>query len=171
MQTHRPATDKNGFIYMLAGDTGASDTDPWATMKTAENLWVGTGSHVMMIVGAAAKTMAGAGYQKTTDDARSGSFPPVTPSISSEHPIDAGPSDPQSAGDFRGPDAFLLEPDDLGSLPPNGRHTPLVAPLSLGFGDAFPLAFQHGFPLRLPTVEFKKRMLLLRRSRPAMPSK
>ena len=49
--------------------------------------------------------------------------------------------------------------------------TPLVAPLSLGFGDAFPLAFQHGFPLSLPTVEFKKRMLLLRRSRPAMPSK
>ena len=50
MQTHGPATDKTGFIYMLAGDTGASDTDPWATMKTAENLWVETGSHVMMIV-------------------------------------------------------------------------------------------------------------------------
>ena len=30
-QTHGPATDKTGFIYMLAGDTGASNTDPWAT--------------------------------------------------------------------------------------------------------------------------------------------
>jgi hypothetical protein len=64
--THGPATDKTGFIYMLAGDTGASNTDPWATAKTADNHWVETGSHVM-IVGAAAKTMAGAGYQKTAD--------------------------------------------------------------------------------------------------------
>ena len=129
MQTHGPATDKTGFIYMLAGDTGASDTDPWATMKTAENHWVETGSHVMMIVGAAAKTMAGAGYQKTTDDARSGSFPPVTPSISSEHPIDAGPSDPQSAGDFRGPDAFLLEPDDSLMISAACRRTVGTRPL------------------------------------------
>jgi hypothetical protein len=53
--THGPATDKTGFIYMLAGDTGASNTDPWATAKTADNHWVETGSHVM-IVGAAAKT-------------------------------------------------------------------------------------------------------------------
>ena len=29
-QTHGPATDKTGFIYMLAGDNGASNTDPWA---------------------------------------------------------------------------------------------------------------------------------------------
>ena len=64
--THGPATDKTGFIYMLAGDTGASNTDPWATAKTADNHWVETGSHVM-IVGAAAKTMAGTGYQKTAD--------------------------------------------------------------------------------------------------------
>ena len=63
-QTHGPATDKTGFIYMLAGDTGASNTDPYATKKTADNHWVQTGSHVM-IVGAAAKTMAG--YQKTAD--------------------------------------------------------------------------------------------------------
>jgi hypothetical protein len=58
--THGPATDKTGFIY-----TGASNTDPWATAKTADNHWIQTGSHVM-IVGAAAKTMA-AGYQKTAD--------------------------------------------------------------------------------------------------------
>jgi hypothetical protein len=63
-QTHGPATDKTGFIYMLAGDTGASNTDPWATAKTADNHWIETGSHVM-IVGAAAKTMAG--YPKNAD--------------------------------------------------------------------------------------------------------
>ena len=64
-QSHGPATDKTGFIYMLAGDTGASNTDPWATEKTADNHWIQTGSHVM-IVGAAAKTMA-AGYQRSAD--------------------------------------------------------------------------------------------------------
>ena len=57
-QSHGPATDKTGFIiYMLAGDTGASNTDPYATTKTADNHWIQTGSHVM-IVGAAVKTMA-----------------------------------------------------------------------------------------------------------------
>jgi len=64
-QTHGPATDKTGFIYMLAGDTGASNTDPWAKEKTADNHWIETGSHVM-IVGAAAKTMT-EGYQTTAD--------------------------------------------------------------------------------------------------------
>ena len=63
-QSHGPATDKTGFIYMLAGDTGASNTDPYATEKAADNHWVETGSHVM-IVGAAAKTMVG--YPKTAD--------------------------------------------------------------------------------------------------------
>ena len=33
------------------------------------------------------------------------------------HPIDAGPSNSQPAGDFRGPDARLFEPDDP---PPHG---------------------------------------------------
>jgi hypothetical protein len=64
-QSHGPATDKTGFIYMLAGDTGASNTDPWAAQKTADNHWIQTGSHVM-IVGAAAKTMS-AGYQRSAD--------------------------------------------------------------------------------------------------------
>ena len=63
-QTHGPATDKTGFIYMLAGDTGASNTDPYATAKTADNHWIQTGSHVM-IVGAAAKGMVG--YPKGAD--------------------------------------------------------------------------------------------------------
>jgi hypothetical protein len=63
-QSHGQATDKTGFIYMLAGDTGASNTDPYSTGKTADNHWVQTGSHVM-IVGAAAKGMVG--YPKTAD--------------------------------------------------------------------------------------------------------
>ena len=51
--------------------------------------------------------------------------------LRSKHPIDAGPADPQSAGDFRGPDAFLLEPDDLVGLPSGGRHTALIRPSAL----------------------------------------
>ena len=55
--------DKTGFMYMLAGDSGASNTDPYATGATASNHWIKTGSHVM-IVGSAAKTM---GYPATPD--------------------------------------------------------------------------------------------------------
>lgn len=63
-QSHGTAPDKTGFIYMLAGDTGASNTDPYATAKTAGNHWVETGTHVM-VVGAAAKGMVC--YPKTAD--------------------------------------------------------------------------------------------------------
>jgi hypothetical protein len=42
---------------MLAGDDGASNTDPFATAKTADNHWLVTGPHVM-IVGPAAKSLA-----------------------------------------------------------------------------------------------------------------
>jgi hypothetical protein len=51
-----PAPQKLGFIYMLRGDNGASNTDPYATGETADNHWIKTGPHVM-IVGAAAKPM------------------------------------------------------------------------------------------------------------------
>jgi hypothetical protein len=51
-----PAPQKLGFIYMLAGDNGASNTDPYATQETSDNNWVKTGPHVM-IVGAEAKRM------------------------------------------------------------------------------------------------------------------
>jgi hypothetical protein len=50
------APQKLGFIYMLRGDNGASNTDPYATGETADNNWIRTGAHVM-IVGAAAKPM------------------------------------------------------------------------------------------------------------------
>ncbi len=51
-----PAPQKLGFIYMLRGDNGASNTDPYATEEKPDNNWVKTGSHVM-IVGADAKAL------------------------------------------------------------------------------------------------------------------
>jgi hypothetical protein len=48
--------DKLGLTYMLRGDQGASNTDPSATGKTADNHWVVTGPHIM-IVGTAVKDM------------------------------------------------------------------------------------------------------------------
>ena len=53
---HQPPPDKLGLTYMLAGDNGASNTDPYATAKTADNHWVVTGPHVM-IVGGASKSL------------------------------------------------------------------------------------------------------------------
>ncbi|HZZ00096.1 MAG TPA: hypothetical protein VFE36_11025 [Candidatus Baltobacteraceae bacterium] len=61
--THTAPPASVGFVYMLAGDTGASNTDPYATGQTANNHWIKTGSHVM-IVGPSAKTMA---YPTTAD--------------------------------------------------------------------------------------------------------
>lgn len=48
-----PASGKIGFMYMLSGGTDASNTDPYAMKPSAENHWVKTGPHVM-IVGAEA---------------------------------------------------------------------------------------------------------------------
>jgi hypothetical protein len=39
-----------GFSYMLQGDTGASNIDPYAEGPTEDNEWVITGPHLMMIV-------------------------------------------------------------------------------------------------------------------------
>ncbi len=52
MSKKQPSQGKVGFMYMLAGGTDASNTDPYATQPTAGNHWVKTGPHVM-IVGAA----------------------------------------------------------------------------------------------------------------------
>ncbi|HEY7864554.1 MAG TPA: hypothetical protein VIC51_00965 [Psychromonas sp.] len=38
-----------GISYMLAGDEGASNTDPYAEEKTADNQWIVEGPHVMII--------------------------------------------------------------------------------------------------------------------------
>jgi hypothetical protein len=48
--------DKLGLTYMLRGDQGASNTDPSASKKTADNHWVVTGPHIM-IVGASVKDL------------------------------------------------------------------------------------------------------------------
>jgi hypothetical protein len=44
-----PASGKIGFMYMLAGGTDASNTDPYADKPTASNHWVKTGPHVMIV--------------------------------------------------------------------------------------------------------------------------
>jgi hypothetical protein len=63
LMTNAPPPDAVGFVYMLAGDDGASNTDPMAKGPTATNHWVKTGPHVM-IVGPSAKLM---GYPMTAD--------------------------------------------------------------------------------------------------------
>ncbi|HXQ30472.1 MAG TPA: hypothetical protein VN790_00715 [Steroidobacteraceae bacterium] len=40
---------KVGLMYMLAGGTDASNTDPYAEKPTAENHWIMTGPHVMIV--------------------------------------------------------------------------------------------------------------------------
>ena len=62
MKGEKP-TDKIGVSYMLAGDQGASNTDPKATKKTADNHWVVTGPHIM-VTGTASKSL---GYPETAD--------------------------------------------------------------------------------------------------------
>jgi hypothetical protein len=44
-----PPSGRVGFMYMLAGGTDASNTDPYATAPSAENHWVETGPHVMVV--------------------------------------------------------------------------------------------------------------------------
>jgi len=63
MMNHQPPPEKVGISYMLAGDKGASNTDPYATGKTADNHWVVTGPHIM-IFGPASKTL---GYTTAAD--------------------------------------------------------------------------------------------------------
>lgn len=63
MMKHATPPDKLGMSYMLVGDDGASNTDPSAMKKTADNHWVVTGPHIM-ITGAASKTL---GYTESPD--------------------------------------------------------------------------------------------------------
>ncbi|CEJ86319.1 conserved exported hypothetical protein [Hyphomicrobium sp. GJ21] len=57
-QNKKPPTAAVGFMYMLNGDSGVSNTDPYDhnTEATPTNNWIQTGPHVM-IVGTDAKTM------------------------------------------------------------------------------------------------------------------
>jgi hypothetical protein len=45
-----PQVKSMGIAYMLRGDKGASNTDPFATGPTAENQWVVSPPHVMVLV-------------------------------------------------------------------------------------------------------------------------
>jgi hypothetical protein len=44
-----PPTDKAGIMYMLAGGTDASNTDPYATKPTEGSDWLHTGPHMMLV--------------------------------------------------------------------------------------------------------------------------
>ena len=44
-----PPAGKVGFMYMLAGGTDASNTDPYATKPGADKHWIKTGPHVMVV--------------------------------------------------------------------------------------------------------------------------
>lgn len=63
MMKHVAPPNKVGISYMLAGDKGASNTDPYATGKTANNHWVVTGPHIM-VFGPPSKEL---GYSKAQD--------------------------------------------------------------------------------------------------------
>ena len=49
-----PPAGRVGLMYMLAGGTDASNTDPYAAKPTATNHWIKTGPHVMIVGGDAA---------------------------------------------------------------------------------------------------------------------
>lgn len=57
-----------GFVYMLLGDEGASNIDPYAEGETGDNEWIAAGPHVM-IVGSEAKPMLDAYPQKVPSGA------------------------------------------------------------------------------------------------------
>jgi hypothetical protein len=63
-QAHTAPPDRLEFIYMLDGDNGMSNTDPWATKPTPGNPWVKTGALIMM-VGSPVEKMAG--FPRTPD--------------------------------------------------------------------------------------------------------
>jgi hypothetical protein len=47
---HKPPPEATtGVMYMLEGGTDASNTDPYATKPTAENDWIKTGPHIMVV--------------------------------------------------------------------------------------------------------------------------
>ena len=47
------AADKLGISYMLAGDGGASNIDPYAEGPTEDNEWIREGAHLMILAPAA----------------------------------------------------------------------------------------------------------------------
>jgi len=49
MAKKAPPTGKIGLMYMLAGGTDFSNTDPYATKPSASNHWIKTGPHIMIV--------------------------------------------------------------------------------------------------------------------------
>jgi hypothetical protein len=49
MEHREPPQGKVGFMYMLAGGTDASNTDPYALKPEPNNNWIETGPHVMIV--------------------------------------------------------------------------------------------------------------------------
>ncbi len=50
MTKKQPKLTRMSIAYMLQGDAGASNTDPFATAATPNNAWVKTGPHVMVML-------------------------------------------------------------------------------------------------------------------------
>jgi len=50
MSKKDPHVTTMGTAYMLRGDKGASNTDPFAQARTADNNWVVTGPHIMVLL-------------------------------------------------------------------------------------------------------------------------
>lgn len=44
-----PPKNRPGIMYMLAGGSDASNTDPYAAGPKADNHWIATGPHVMLV--------------------------------------------------------------------------------------------------------------------------
>ena len=89
MEHKDPPTGKVGFMYMLAGGTDASNTDPYAQKPDANNDWVETGPHVMI---AGAKGLM-QGYPTATKPDTSQPYV-MWPGTPYEHlmiPVQAGP--------------------------------------------------------------------------------
>jgi hypothetical protein len=49
MAKKTPPSGKVGLMYMLAGGTDFSNTDPYATKPSANNHWIKTGPHIMIV--------------------------------------------------------------------------------------------------------------------------
>ena len=68
---HQPPPDgRPGIMYMLAGGSDASNTDPYASGPKADNHWIATGAHVMMV--GAKGTLQG--YPRSADPNTSGAL-------------------------------------------------------------------------------------------------
>jgi len=63
LMTHATPPSSVGFVYMLAGDDGASNTNPYDRAATANNHWVTTGPHVMIVGG----SVGSMGYPAAAD--------------------------------------------------------------------------------------------------------